>query len=34
MEFHHRLIIHLGDAGAAGIEALYKQWAAGKFAPR
>ena len=34
MEFHHRLIIHSGDAKAAGIEALYKQWAAGKFAPR
>jgi hypothetical protein len=34
LEFHHRLIIHPGDATSANITALYQQWAARKFTAR
>jgi hypothetical protein len=34
MEFHHRVVIHLGDANAAGVGKLYDKWAAVKFTAR
>jgi hypothetical protein len=30
LEFRHRVVIHLGDAKAAGVDRLYSQWAAEK----